>query len=142
MNLSTKQIQTYRCRKETYGYQCFESVSHSLVYNFLRPHGLWLPGSLTMEFSKEYWSGQPFPSPGNLPQLGTEPGPPALQADSLLSDPPGKEAQGESRIGKNWKIGIDIYTLLCMKQITNMDLLYSTGNFAQYFAMAYMGKEY
>ena len=28
----------------------------------------------------------------------------------------------------NWEIGIDIYTLLCRKQITNKDLLYSTGN--------------
>ena len=28
----------------------------------------------------------------------------------------------------NWEIGIDIYTLLCIKQITNKDLLYSTGN--------------
>ena len=39
------------------------------------------------------------------------------------------------------KIGIDTYTLLCLKQITNKDLLYSTGNSTQYFAMAYMGKE-
>ena len=98
---------------------------------------------LTMEFSKEeYWSGQPFPSPGNLPQLWIEPGSPALQADSLLSDPPGKAAQGESRVGKNWETGIDIYTLLYMKWITNMDLLYCTGNFVQYFVMAYMGKDY
>ena len=38
-----------------------------------------------MEFSRlEYWSGQPFPSPGDLPNPGTEPWFPALQADSLL----------------------------------------------------------
>ena len=36
------------------------------------------------EFSRpEYWSGLLFPSPGDLPDLGVEPGPPALQADSL-----------------------------------------------------------
>ena len=45
----------------------------------------------SMEFSrKEYWSGLPFPSPGNLPDPGIEPGFPALQVDSLLSEPPGK----------------------------------------------------
>ena len=43
------------------------------------------------EFSRqEYWSGLPFPSPGDLPNSGTEPGSPALQADSLQSEPPGK----------------------------------------------------
>ena len=31
---------------------------------------------------QEYWSGLPFPSPGDLPNLGIEPGSPALQADS------------------------------------------------------------
>ena len=34
--------------------------------------------------------GQPFPSPGNLPNPGIEPGSPSLQADSLLFEPPGK----------------------------------------------------
>ena len=44
-----------------------------------------------MEFSRqEYWSGQPFLSPGDLPDPGIKPGSPALQADSLLSEPPGK----------------------------------------------------
>ena len=44
-----------------------------------------------MGFSKqEYWSGLPFPSPGDLPNLGIEPGSPALQAGFLASDPPGK----------------------------------------------------
>ena len=43
----------------------------------------------------------------------------------------------------NWEIGTDIYTLLYIKQITNKDLLYSTGNYTQDFVMAYiyMGKE-
>ena len=44
-----------------------------------------------MEFSRQkYWSGWPFPSPGDLPDSGIEPGSLALQADSLLSEPPGK----------------------------------------------------
>ena len=46
---------------------------------------------LSMEFSRqEYWSGLPFPSPGDLPNPGIEPGSPALQADSLPSEPQGK----------------------------------------------------
>ena len=50
-----------------------------------------LPGSSVTEFSRqEYWSGLPFPSPGDLPDPGMEPRSLALQADSLLSEPPGK----------------------------------------------------
>ena len=45
----------------------------------------------SMEFSRqEYWSGLPFPSPGDLPDPGIEPGSPALQAGALPSEPPGK----------------------------------------------------
>ena len=45
----------------------------------------------SMGFSrKEYWSGLPFPSPRDLPDPGIEPGSPALQADALPSEPPGK----------------------------------------------------
>ena len=47
-----------------------------------------------MGFSRqEYWRGQPFPSPGDLPNPGSEPGSPALQADSLPSEPPGVMGQ-------------------------------------------------
>ena len=46
---------------------------------------------LSVGFSRqEYWSGLPFPSPGDLPDPGIEPGSPALQADALPSEPPGK----------------------------------------------------
>ena len=41
-------------------------------------------------FRPEYWSRQPFPSPGDLPQPGIEPRSPALQADSLPVEPQGK----------------------------------------------------
>ena len=45
---------------------------------------------LSMEFSrKEYWSGLPFPSPGDLPNPGIEPRSPALQVGSLPYEPPG-----------------------------------------------------
>ena len=44
-----------------------------------------------MGFSRqERWSGLPFPSPGDLPDPGIEPGSPALQADALPAEPPGK----------------------------------------------------
>ena len=44
-----------------------------------------------MEFSRpEYWSGLPFPPPGDLLDPEIEPGFPALQTDSLTSEPPGK----------------------------------------------------
>ena len=47
--------------------------------------------SPSMGFSRqEYWSGLPFPSPGDLPDPGIEPRSPALEADTLTSEPPGK----------------------------------------------------
>ena len=46
--------------------------------------------SPSMEFSRhEYWSGLPFPCPGDLPDPGIELRSPALQADTLQSEPPG-----------------------------------------------------
>ena len=45
----------------------------------------------SMGFSRqEYWSGLPFPSPGDLPDPGVEPRSPTLQVDALTSEPPGK----------------------------------------------------
>ena len=49
---------------------------------------------LSMGFSRQvYWSGFPFPSPGDLPDPGIEPRSPPLQADPLTSEPPGKLIQ-------------------------------------------------
>ena len=67
-------------------------VSHTVVSDSLRSHGLYVArqAPLSMEFSRqEYWCGMPFPSPGDLPDPGIEPGSPVLQADSLPSAPPG-----------------------------------------------------
>ena len=48
----------------------------------------------SMGFSRqECWNGLPFPSPGDLPDPGIEPGSPALQADALPSETPGKPLQ-------------------------------------------------
>ena len=46
-----------------------------------------LPGGVSRP---EHWSGLPCPPPGDLPNLGIEPRPPSLQADSLPSEPTGK----------------------------------------------------
>ena len=63
-----------------------QSESRSVVSDSLRPHGLY-----SLEFSRpEYWSGQPFPSPGDLPNPGIEPRSPTLQVDSLPAEPQGK----------------------------------------------------
>ena len=62
----------------------------SRVQLFVTPCTVACQASLSMEFSRqEYWSGLPFPTPGNFPDSGTEPGSPALLADSLPSEPPG-----------------------------------------------------
>ena len=47
--------------------------------------------------SQECWSGLPFPSPGDLPDPGIEPGSPTLQADALPSEPPGNSTEGPNR---------------------------------------------
>ena len=49
-----------------------------------------LPGSSVGLSRQEYWSGLPFPSPRDLPNLGFKAWSPALQVDSLSSEPPGK----------------------------------------------------
>ena len=56
--------------------------------------------SLSMGFSRqEYWSGFPCPPPGDLPNPGIEPRSPALQADSLPSEPLGMSGN----VGLNWR---------------------------------------
>ena len=60
--------------------------SLSCVRLFMTP---WTVQSMEF-FRPEYWSGEPFPSPGHLPNPGTEPRSPALQADSLPAEPQGK----------------------------------------------------
>ena len=65
--------------------------SLSRVRLFTTPWTIICQAPLSMGFSRqEYGSGLPFPSPGDLPDPGIEPGSPALQASSLPSEPPGK----------------------------------------------------
>ena len=68
-----------------------EMKSLSRVQLFVTPWTVAYQAPLSMEFSRqEYWSGLPFLSPGDLPNPGIEPGSPALQADALPSESPGK----------------------------------------------------
>ena len=65
--------------------------SLSRVRLFVTPWTVAYRAPLSMGFSRqEYWSGMPFPSPGDLPDPRIEPGFPALEADALTSAPPGK----------------------------------------------------
>ena len=65
--------------------------SLSCVRLFATPWTVAYQGPLSMAFSRqEYWSGFPFPSPGDLLDTGIKTQSPALQADALLSEPPGK----------------------------------------------------
>ena len=65
--------------------------SFSCVRLFATPWTIDYQAPPSMGFSRqECWSGLPFPSPGDLPDPGIELRSPALQADALLSEPPGK----------------------------------------------------
>jgi len=69
----------------------FQCKSLSRVQLFVTPWTVAHQAPPFMGFSKqEYWSGLPFPSPGDLPNPGIEPRSPTLQADTLNSEPPGK----------------------------------------------------
>ena len=69
--------------------------SLSCVLLFVTPWTVAYQAPLSMGFFKqEYWSGLSFPSSGDLLGPGIEPGLPALQADSLPPEPPGKPNPG------------------------------------------------
>ena len=81
--------------------------SLSRVQLFTIPWTVVYQASLSMGFSRqEYWSGLPFPAPGDLPNPGIKPRSPALQADALPSEPPGMPLLGymSSHLGPIWMI--------------------------------------
>ena len=66
-------------------------MSLSRARLFVTPWTVVYKAPLSVEFSRqEYWSGLPFPSPGDLPDPGIKPRSPTLQADALPFEPPGK----------------------------------------------------
>ena len=73
-----------------------QSVSHSVMSDSATLKTVAHQAPLSMGFLiQEYWSGLPFPSPGDLPKPGIEPRSPALQVDSLPPEPP-------AHIFQNW----------------------------------------
>ena len=80
---------------------------------------------LPMEFCRqEYWSGLPFLSPGDLPNPGIEPGSPALQADSLPSEPPGRPWKKWGLIKKNPNRSRIVYIAKPRLQVDNLINVY------------------
>ena len=79
--------------KECSNYRMIALISHSSKWKLLSSVQLFATPWTTesMEFSRpEYWSGTPFPSPGDLPNPGIKPRSPTLQVDSLPTEPQGK----------------------------------------------------
>jgi len=69
---------------------------------FVTPWTVAHQASPSMGFSRqEYWSGLPFPPPGDLPDPGIEPRTPTLHADALTSEPPGKPSKRDCK-GKHY----------------------------------------
>ena len=67
----------------SFGWRGCVCVSHSVMSNSATPWTTVGQAPLALEFSRqEYWSGLPFPPPGDLSNPGTKPGSPALQVDS------------------------------------------------------------
>ena len=86
-------------QQEVASHLILEKWSCSVVCNSSRSHGLYsLPGpSIHGIFQQEYWSRLLFPSPGDLPDPGIKPSSPALQADALPSESPGKPCDIEKK---------------------------------------------
>ena len=101
--------------------------SLSRVRLFATPWTVARQASLSMGFSRqEYWSGLPLPSPGYLPNPRIEPGSPALQADALSSEPPGKPIEllfaPEQLIQENKVEAFMIYFGSCTLSLCNIFL--------------------
>ena len=95
---------------------CAQSLSHVQLLG--TPWTVARQAPLSMGFSRqESWSGQPFPSPEDLPNPGTKPRSPSLQADSLLSEP--------TRKPKNIRVGcLFLLQGIFLTPVPNWDLLH------------------
>ena len=96
-----------------------KSLSH--VWLFVTPWTVAYQVPLSMGFSRQKcWSGLPFPSPGDLPDQGIEPGSPALWAEALPSEPPGKplapkwyqscQSAGHPHAQKHWPVPCTVHS--------------------------------
>ena len=96
-NKSEREKQTSNINTYMWNLQKWYEVKWSEVKSLSRVRLLAIPWTVayqappSMGFSRqEYWSGLPFPSPGDLPNPGIEPGSTTFQVDALTSEPPGK----------------------------------------------------
>ena len=114
MNLSKfwKIVEDRRAFQATVHTCMLSCISH--IQLFVTPWTTAGQAPLSMGFSRqEYWSGLPFPPPGDLPNPGIEPRSPTLQEDSLPAEPQGKP--------KNTGVGsLALLQGLFMTQITMM----------------------
>ena len=80
------------------------------------------PQTTSMQFSRqEYWSGEPFPPPGDLLDPGIEPRSPTLQVDSSPAEPPGKP-----RLGRGCDSSDYIPPTLCFQKLRVQPTVAST----------------
>ena len=114
---------------------CVCWVSHSAISDPLRPPWTVAHQSpLSIEFSRqEYWSGFSSPSPGDLPDLGVKPGSAALQADSLLSQTPGKT----SWLSRIFAIGFWIQVSLLPRLLASWKNLSFLSNWLSIFEFSF-----
>ena len=107
---------------------CPQPLSHVQLFANLWTVACQAP--LFMLFSRqEYWSGQPFPSPEDLPNPGIEPRSPVLQVDSLPA-----ELLGKSNISidiHNMNVYLSIYICQAFHQISPLSDLLRTLNISQ-----------
>ena len=90
LELQVDSLSSEPSEKPTYS-SCSMLSCCSRVQIFATPWIVAHQAPLSMGFPRqEYWSGLPFPSPGDLPDSGIKLRSPALQADSLPIEPPGK----------------------------------------------------
>ena len=96
-------------RKQSVSEYKVKSFSH--VWLFVTPWIVAYQAPLSMEFSRQkYWSGLPFPSPGDLPNPEIKPRSPTSQADALPSEPPGKPCiRACSSVNKNIKLCVCVH---------------------------------
>ena len=94
-------------------------LSCSEMSDSLQSHGLQPTRLLCLQglSRQEYWSGLPYPPPGDLPNPRIEPRSPTLQADSLQSEPPGEP--------KNTGVGgLSLLQGILLTQESNQGLLH------------------
>ena len=128
------------CLLKTYKVKWVKPLSHVRLFATLWTVAYEAPPY--MGFSRqEYWSGLPFPSPGDLPEPG-KPGSPALQADALPSEPPGKLGQrlikNNSQIKGNFKEILFMH--ICWERIKFFNVKEVSAN--KFLIEKYIGYKY